>query len=158
MGRAKSPIMPEGRRVVWPKCNFSKEPYREGLSRLDIRRRCCRSRTEGGGGPESSTRHRGRATSRRIEDVAVAENKRGGRLDLCSRRRCVKSLAYTASEVVGGVGRAQSPIMPEGRRVVWPKCNFSKESYREGLSRLDIRRRCCCSRTKVVCREGERRW
>jgi hypothetical protein len=57
-----------------------------------------------------------------------------------------------------GMGRAQSPIMPEGRQVVWPKCNFSKESYREGLSRLDIRRRCCRSQTKVVCREGERRW
>jgi hypothetical protein len=38
-----------------------------------------------------------------------------------------------------GMGRAQSRIMPEGRRVVWPKCNFSKESSREGLSRLDIR-------------------
>jgi hypothetical protein len=56
MGRAQSPIMPEGRLVVWPKCNFSKESCREGLSRLDIRRRCCRSRTEGGGGPVASTK------------------------------------------------------------------------------------------------------
>jgi hypothetical protein len=56
MGRAQSPIIPEGRRVVWPKCNFSKELFREGLSRLDIRRRCCRSRTEGGEGPVASTK------------------------------------------------------------------------------------------------------
>jgi hypothetical protein len=47
-------------------CNCSKGPYREGLSRLDIHRRCCRSRTEGGGGPESSTRRGGRATSRKM--------------------------------------------------------------------------------------------
>jgi hypothetical protein len=56
VGRAESPIVPEGRRVVWPEGNFSREPYHEGLSRLDFRRRCCRSRTEGGGGPESSTK------------------------------------------------------------------------------------------------------
>jgi hypothetical protein len=57
----------------------------------------------------------------------------------------------------GGVGRAQSPIVPEVRRVVWPKadewcgpkCNFSKEPYREGLSRLDFRRRCRRSREEV---------
>jgi hypothetical protein len=48
-------------------------------------------------------------TSRRIEDVAVAENKRGGRLNLCSRRRCVKSLAYTASKVVGRDGSSPEP-------------------------------------------------
>jgi hypothetical protein len=54
MGRAPSPVVPEGRRVVWrkadewcgPKCNFWKEPYREGLSRLYFRRRCRRSRKE----------------------------------------------------------------------------------------------------------------
>jgi hypothetical protein len=48
------------------------------------------------------------------------------------------------------------------KEVRWPRCNCSKEPYREGLSRLDFCRRCCrrcCrSRTKVVCREGERRW
>jgi hypothetical protein len=57
-----------------------------------------------------------------------------------------------------GMGRAQSPTVPEGRRVVWPKCNFSQKPYREGLSRLDFRRRCRRSRTNVVCRGGERWW
>jgi hypothetical protein len=66
------------------------------------------------------------------------------------------------------VGRDGSSPEPKGARrpwcarrpsdVVWPKCNFSKEPYREGLSRLDFCRRCRRSRTKVVCRSGERRW
>jgi hypothetical protein len=44
----------EGRRMVRPKSNVPMKPYREGLSRLGFRRRCRRSRTEGGGGPVAS--------------------------------------------------------------------------------------------------------
>jgi hypothetical protein len=72
----------------------------------------------------------------------------------------LESLSYTASEVVGRDGSSPEPKWC-GRRpsdVVWPKCNFSKEPYREGLSRLDFCRRCRRSRTKVVCLSGERRW
>jgi hypothetical protein len=35
----------EDRRVVRPKSNVPKKPYREGLSRLGFRRRCHRSRS-----------------------------------------------------------------------------------------------------------------
>jgi hypothetical protein len=112
VGRAQSPIVPEGRRVVWPKCNFSKESYREGLSRLDIRRRCCRSRKEVG--EDRSPQQVVVAVQlleglMSAEDVAVTENKRGGRLNLCNRRRYVESLSYTASEVVGRGGSSPEP-------------------------------------------------
>jgi hypothetical protein len=43
------------------------------------------------------------------EDVAVAENKRGGRLNLCSCQGCVESLSCTASEMVGRDGSSTEP-------------------------------------------------
>jgi hypothetical protein len=71
------------------------------------------------------------------------------------------------------MGRAQSPKVPEGRgvpegrRVVWPKCNVSMKSYREGLSRLGFAEDIAVAEkkvgedrglNKVVCRGGERWW
>jgi hypothetical protein len=44
------------RRVVWPKCNVPKKPYREGMSRVDFLRRCRRSRNDSGGGLVASTK------------------------------------------------------------------------------------------------------
>jgi hypothetical protein len=43
------------------------------------------------------------------KDVAVAQNKRGGRLYLCSRWRYMESLSYTASEVVERDGSSPEP-------------------------------------------------
>jgi hypothetical protein len=63
----------------------------------------------------------------------------------------------------GGMGRAQSPRVPEGsgvaegRRVVRPKSNVPKKPYGEGLSRLGFRRRCRCS-LSVGALSGEKQW
>jgi hypothetical protein len=45
----------------------------------------------------------------------------------------LESLSYTASEVVGRVGRAQSPIVPEGRRVVWAEVQLLEETVSRRL-------------------------
>jgi hypothetical protein len=67
------------------------------------------------------------------EDVAVAE-KRWGRTGVLNKALRLKAKGVAEVELLEEI-----------------------VSYREGLSRLDFRRRCSRSRTKVVCREGDRR-
>jgi hypothetical protein len=72
----------------------------------------------------------------------------------------------------GGMGRAQSPMVPEGQKVVWLTCNVPKKTVSRRLvaprfppkispqpNEGGVPRRCVpFGRKKVVCRSGERRW
>jgi hypothetical protein len=104
-------------------------------------------------------------------EVVVGPGARRGGCGDCgvSNEVALESLSYTASEVVGRDGSSPEPKWC-GRRpsdVVWPKCNVSMKSYREGLSRLEFAEDVAVAEkkvgedrglNKVVCRSGERRW
>jgi hypothetical protein len=60
--------------------------------------------------------------------ASPSDDKRGGRLNLCSRRRCVESLSYTASEVVGRDGSS-----PEPNRARRPTSGVAEVQLLEGI-------------------------
>jgi hypothetical protein len=78
-----------------------------------------------------------------------------GRSATSGRNRIAKACrVYISAEDVA-VAEKRTGVL---NKVEWPKCNFSRKPYREGVSHLDFRRRCRRSQTKVVCRGGERWW